>query len=233
MSTLSVLAARWVLALPALACSLEGHDIITTKLTYTRDISRIFAQHCVACHGEGYSIPLARYTEVRPWAVAIKEQVLARAMPPWGAIAGFGDLAPQRALPEEDMLVIAAWVLGGAPEGDPTLAPKAATTARAAVPAVRPKAADHGREPLLVVSTRVTLPHDLDISGIRPLPEVRVASIRIVATLPGGGVEPLLWLYGYEPEWHSVFRYARQIKLPAGTTVEASGPLRFALIGDD
>jgi hypothetical protein len=30
---------------------LTAHDVITTRLTYTRDISRIFVRRCVQCHG--------------------------------------------------------------------------------------------------------------------------------------------------------------------------------------
>src|SRR3954452_3829757 len=82
-----------LIALPAAA-----HDIITTKLTYTRDISRIFSRRCVSCHSESSSVPLTSYEQVRPWAVDIKEQVISRAMPPWGAVKGFGDLAPDMGL---------------------------------------------------------------------------------------------------------------------------------------
>ena len=70
------------------------------------------------------SIPLVSYETVRPWAVAIKEQVLSRAMPPWGAAKGFGDLSPDGALSQEEILIISAWVVGGAPEGDPATLPK-------------------------------------------------------------------------------------------------------------
>jgi hypothetical protein len=51
----------WLLALP-----LAAHDIITTKLTYTRDVSRILARRCASCHGEGSALPLTTYREVRP-----------------------------------------------------------------------------------------------------------------------------------------------------------------------
>src|ERR1700760_2037425 len=87
-----------------------AHDIITTDLTYTRDISRIFARRCVSCHSQSSSIPLTTYEETRPWAVAIKEQVLARTMPPFGAVKGFGSLAPDGALSQEEIMIISAWV---------------------------------------------------------------------------------------------------------------------------
>src|SRR5882724_2174909 len=105
------------------AIPVAAHDIITTKLTYTRDITRIFERRCLSCHGVNASIPLTSYDEVRPWAVAIKEQVLTRAMPPWGAVKGFGDLSPDDALTQDEMLIIAAWAVGGAPRGSPALLP--------------------------------------------------------------------------------------------------------------
>ncbi|HWD97580.1 MAG TPA: hypothetical protein VG345_01025, partial [Bryobacteraceae bacterium] len=120
---------EWMTARLALVCGLFAtpllaHDVITTKLTWSRDISRVFARRCLECHGAKASIPLTTYEQARPWAVDIKEQVLGRAMPPWGAVKGFGDLAPDNALSQEEMLMIAAWVVGGAPEGDAAFAPK-------------------------------------------------------------------------------------------------------------
>src|SRR3954466_14729205 len=108
-----------IIACVLLVYSSGAHDLITTKLTYSRNISRILAERCLACHGSQASIPLASYQQVRPWAVDIKEQVLRRRMPPWGAVKGFGNLAPDNGLTEEEVLILAAWVIGGAPEGNP------------------------------------------------------------------------------------------------------------------
>ena len=44
-------------------------------------------------------------------------------MPPWGAVKGFRDLAPDGALTEPEIQIVAAWVVGGAPEGDSALLP--------------------------------------------------------------------------------------------------------------
>src|SRR5579875_1224089 len=99
--------------------SLPAHELITTKLTYERDIKPILQRRCVSCHAAGSAIPLSTYAEARPWAVSVKEQVLLRKMPPWGAVKGFGDLWPDEALSEEEIQIIAAWVVGGAPEGEP------------------------------------------------------------------------------------------------------------------
>jgi|SRR5271165_3421092 len=199
-----------------------AHDIITTKLTYTRDVSRILSQRCLECHQSGSSIPLTTYEEVRPWAVSIKEQVLTRAMPPWGAVKGFGDLAPDHALSQEEMMVIAAWVIGGAPRGDPALAPHRYTPAPTT--AIPPSLAD-----ALSVSSRVRLAKPLDLIAIKPVPSERVVSARIVARLPDGRVRPLLWLYQYDPAWKTTFRFIGPIHLPAGTEIESNSPVQFKL----
>jgi hypothetical protein len=200
----------------------SAHDIITTKLTYTRDISRIFNQRCLECHHSGTSIPLTTYEEVRPWAVSIKEQVLSRAMPPWGAVKGFGDVAPDHALSQEEMLIIAAWVIGGAPQGDPALAARsnAAGPSTATLP---------GLEDVLSVSTRAMLARPLEVSAIKPTPKEKVISARIVARLPDGRTQPLLWLYEYDPAWRTAFRFRTPIRLPAGTEIESNTPLQFTL----
>jgi hypothetical protein len=203
-----------------LAISASAHDIITTKLTYTRDISRIFARRCVSCHGENSSVPLTSYEKVRPWAVDIKEQVLSRAMPPWGAVKGFGDLAPDHGLTQEEILIIAAWVVGGAPEGNPAMLPKLPPSVRAAVPKLR----DAG-----IVTDRVTLAKPVTLLGIRPLSTSPVASARIVARLPEGRTEPLLWLYRYDSRQERVFAFRRPVLLPAGSVVESDAPLKYAL----
>jgi hypothetical protein len=205
----------------ALTLPLSSHDIITTKLTYTRDISRIFARRCIACHGERSSIPLTSYQAVRPWAVGIKEQVLARSMPPWGAVKGFGDLSPDDGLTQEEILIIAAWVVGGAPQGDAAFLPRAEN---APLPATPEQMTD-----ALLVSTRTVLKKTLRTAGIKPQPERLVDSAKITARLPDGRVEPLLWLYRYDPSWDRVFRFRKQVILPRGTTVEASCPLRYYL----
>ncbi len=206
------------------SASLIAHDVITTKLTFSRDISRIFAARCLACHGSGSSIPLVTYEDARPWAVSIKEQVLSRAMPPWGAVKGFGNLTPDPSLTQEELMIIAAWVIGGAPQGDPAQLPKLKI-----MPASDPVEAPASTQ-ILAVSTRAILPESLVISGVRALTDRPVNSARITATLPGGRIEPLIWFYQYTPRTDSTFRFRDSVRLPARTVVESSTPLRFALL---
>jgi hypothetical protein len=165
------------------------------------------------------SIPLTSYSESRPWAIDIKEQVLARTMPPWGAVKGFGDLSPDDGLTQEEIFIIAAWVVGGAPQGDPALLPKDPQS-----PLLTPcdKLSDG-----LLVSTHTVLERPMRIAGVRPQPEKVIDSARIIARLPSGQVEPLLWLYRYDPSWDRVFRFRECVTLPRGTIIEASQPLRY------
>ena len=50
------------------ACvSAYGHDIITTKVTFDREIVRLFNTHCISCHREGgMAFSLATWKEARP-----------------------------------------------------------------------------------------------------------------------------------------------------------------------
>jgi len=207
-----------------LAClslnTLSAHDIITTNLTFTRDISRIFMRRCQGCHSSSDSIPLSSYEEARPWAVSIKEQVLSRRMPPWGAVKGFGHLSPDNSLTQEEIMVIAAWVVGGAPKGDTAFLPKAADRQASEMPELRDA---------LVINSRVTLEKPVTVAGIRPLANGTVDSARIIASFPDGHVEPLLWLFQYGAESSKVFRFSEPLRLPRGTVLEADAPLNFAL----
>jgi len=213
-----------VLLSAAIVEMMSPHDVITTNLTYTRDISRIFVKRCVACHAGGSSIPLTSYAEVRPWAVGIKEQVLSRSMPPWGAVKGFGNFSPDHALTQEEILIIAAWVIGGAPEGNPALLPSPVSQV-SGQPAP-------GMRDAFVITTPATLRHRMAMAGIRPLPERAVGSARIVAYLPNGDIEPLIWLYQFYPKWNRAFHFREPVEFPAGSRITSTTPLRVALETD-
>jgi len=219
MNSVRLAASFWALFVIGRLCA--AHDIITTNLTFTRDISRIFARHCVGCHGSGSSIPLTTYAQARPWAVAIKEQVLARAMPPWGALKGFGNLKPDESLSQEDILTIAAWVIGGAPQGDIRLLP-------AGLPAAKPDVKPVLRD-ALIVETRARLAKPIRASGIRPIADRKIVSARLTARLPDGRIEPLIWLFDFGPSESRSFSFRQALELPVGTLVESSSPVRFAL----
>ncbi len=58
---------------------------------------------------------LTTYDEVRPWARAIKEQVLARRMPMWHAARGFGAFKNDPTLTPIEIAMLVGWIDGGLP----------------------------------------------------------------------------------------------------------------------
>jgi hypothetical protein len=99
--------------------TLLSHNPTTTTVLFNREIVALLQNKCLQCHRDGgMSMPLGTYSEARPWAVAIKEEVLARRMPPWPAEAGYGDFANNVGLTTREMDFLVSWVEGNAPEGD-------------------------------------------------------------------------------------------------------------------
>jgi hypothetical protein len=94
------------------------HVPITSKIVFNREIAQIFQKKCFQCHTEGnVSVPLTTYKEARPWAVAIKEEILEKRMPPWGAAGGYGHFSNDLSLTGREISLILTWADGGAPSG--------------------------------------------------------------------------------------------------------------------
>lgn len=95
-------------------------------VTYSNQIARIFADHCVRCHREGEIGPFAMssYDEVAGWAEMIQEVVAEKRMPPWHANPEYGKFANDCSLSDKQCQLIEQWVADGAPEGDRTQLPE-------------------------------------------------------------------------------------------------------------
>jgi hypothetical protein len=198
--------------------SLTAHDVFSTKITWSREISRIVDKRCNSCHRDGgSSFSLTTFEQARPWAKAIKEEVLERRMPPFGAIKGFGDLADDEALTQEEIHLIADWVEGGSPEGDPTLLDKNPQYGPNAKQAPK-KGSD------VVVHGSLTLNHPMTIAALRLKNLKQGASVKVIADRPEGAVEPLLWVYNYKPEFDRAYYLRTPITLPAGARIETFPP---------
>ena len=93
--------------------------------TFNKDVLPILQQHCQECHRPGEIAPfsLLTYSEARPWAKAIKTAILTDKMPPWFADPNYGHFANDRRLSKAEIDTLAAWVDGGAAEGDKKDAP--------------------------------------------------------------------------------------------------------------
>jgi hypothetical protein len=185
-----------------------AHDVITTKLTWSAEISRIVYRRCVSCHQDGGAAPmsLVNYEDARPWAKAIRDEVLKRTMPPWGAVKGYRDLNGDMGLTQDEITRIAEWVEGGAPEGDPKYLPSSLPKP---IPAEKPPQGRRNRA--------ATLAADSTVLGVKPL--ISSENSKIYALRPDGSTEPLLWLHGYKAEWSRTFTFAEPLRLPAGTKV--------------
>jgi len=94
------------------------HTPITTKMTFQKEVAGIFQRKCFQCHTDGnISMSLTTYKDARPWAVAIKEEILERRMPPWSAVNGYGHFANDMSLTAREVSIILSWADGGAPSG--------------------------------------------------------------------------------------------------------------------
>jgi hypothetical protein len=202
----------WLAAFVCSVGTLSAHDVITTKVTFDREIVRLFNAHCVSCHHPGgTAFSLATYKEARPWAKAIEEEVLQRRMPPWGAVKGFGDFRNDIGLTPEQLELITDWEEGGAPEGEEKNLPSPSK--------LKPAEAAHQSAGALTASGNLTLTSPLKLDGLYPKTVRDGESFQITAELPDGSIEPLLWLDTYKKAFEHPFLLRTPIDLPAGTVL--------------
>jgi len=62
------------------------------------------------------------------------------------------------------------------------------------------------------------------------LPEGKADGAQIIAALPDGSVEPLLWLYGYSDRFRHPFLLRKPLSLPAGTLIRGVMPPASVLL---
>lgn len=198
-----------------LTSSAWAHTAVTTKITYTKEIARLIEKRCLRCHAAGSDIPLAAYGDVRAWAVAIREQVQTRSMPPWDAVRGFGQFRDDESLTQPEIDLFVQWVEGGTPKGDDLHLP----TGGAEPAPPRPK---FGGSLYLRWERRIRSP--LVLAGIRPSEAADGAAFQVTAIFPDGRVEPLLWINNYRKRWNRTYVFREPVVLPAGSRLELNGP---------
>jgi hypothetical protein len=93
--------------------------------TFYKDVLPVLQNHCQECHRAGEIAPMAllTYQDTRPWAKAIKTNVLSGKMPPWPADPHFGKFANDRSLSRAELDTLSAWADSGAAEGKASDAP--------------------------------------------------------------------------------------------------------------
>ena len=200
----------------AVAAHPRAHDVSTTPITWNREISRIVYDKCASCHRPGgTSFSLMTYPEVQPRAVAIRDAVLSRRMPPWGAVKGFGEFRNDEALTAEQIELMTDWVQDDTPKGNnPRMLP---APPKFTAPPGLTVPADAVR-----VGDTLTLTASMTLDGL--LPERASDGMQIVAMRPNGTVEPLLWLYGYDERFRHPFLLRKPLPLEAGTIIRGVKP---------
>jgi hypothetical protein len=200
-----------------IALILRAHTFYTTKITWSRDVSRIVYRNCASCHhAGGPSFSLMTYKEARPWAESIKEQVLNRRMPPWNAVKGFGEFKDDHGLTQEDLEIIGEWVEGGAPEGNPIYLPPLPDF-NAAGGELLPKHADR----LNILGTR-KLTKSIQVAGIELTDLPPSGGMQVIAEKPNGSIEPLIWIEKFNPNYGNTYYFREPLRFPAGTKIEIS-----------
>jgi len=170
--------------------------------TFSKDVAPILYKNCVECHRPAAMAPmsLVTYEDARPWARAIRQKVVARQMPPWGADPAIGTFSNDVSLRQAEIDTIAAWVDGGAPEGNRAELPKAPQFAEGwsigspdyvfkmqkpfSVPA-------DGTVPYVYITIPTNLKQDIWIKAVELKPTDRRVVHHIISTLiEGNGTTP-------------------------------------------
>jgi hypothetical protein len=213
---------RWWLML--IACPLLGHDIITTRITWAREISRIVHHRCASCHRPGSTtapMSLLTYDDARPWARAIAEEVLERRMPPWNPVKGFGQFKHEAGLNQEEIGLIADWVEGGAPLGEERYLPPNPA------PQPQPKPPSGTR---FQITDQLVLSKPLAAQGIAIIRMPESEAVRVWAESSDGATEPLLEIASFRSVANQPYEFARTLSLPAGTKLHVEGEATVSLI---
>jgi hypothetical protein len=200
--------------------ALFAHDPITTKVTWEREIAPLFEARCISCHAPGGGAPmsLATYDEARPWARAIREEVLARRMPRWPVVRGYGDFENDPSLSAFEIALITAWVDGGAPKTLPNRT-GAPAPSLAALPTPRLHAPAEGGKTVSIACRSQALPSGRLLSIT---PALRAGgSLRLILQLSDGRAEPLIWIRNFDPAFDQTYHLRTPVRLTRGTRLVA------------
>jgi hypothetical protein len=103
------------------AISKEAEAKAKSKVTYSKDVSRILQDNCQTCHHPGTATPfsLMNRDDAVKWADNIKEAVTEKRMPPWCADPHHGKFSNDRRLKPADVEALMSWIDTGMEAGDP------------------------------------------------------------------------------------------------------------------
>lgn len=89
-------------------------------VTYSNQVVRIVQKNCQICHRPGEAAPfsLMTYESAKKWGETVREAVTEKRMPPWLADPKHGKFANNRALKQEEIDTLVAWIDGGMAKGE-------------------------------------------------------------------------------------------------------------------
>jgi hypothetical protein len=217
------------LAAIAMACGLpvallQAHDPIGRRVTWTGDIARIIQARCVSCHADGGRGPmsLATYEDARPWARAIREEVLARRMPKWHAVRGYGDFRNDPSLSPFEIALIAAWADTGAQKGADAGVPTTSGNAPGRAPehpvAVREVHVACGRQ-RIPAGVLLALRPDLD----------RGESVGIAVRVGSARTDILAWIRDFDPDFTETYWLRTPLHLERAAELVTEGTAACAI----
>lgn len=201
---------------------LLAHDRITTKITWDREIAPIFQARCVSCHSPGgrAPMPLITYEQARPWAKAIKEEVLSRRMPKWHVVRGYGDFRNDPSLSAFEVALVAAWADGGAPASAKASASAKATADEPAKLETRADSVD--RPPTRSITVACTA-RRLPVGRLVALKPTlaKGESLRLTLLHADGSEEPLLWVKDFDPAFQETYWLRNPVTITRASRLRA------------
>ena len=96
--------------------AVETHGSLRTTVLFDREIVRLLNDRCVMCHVDGgLAFPLETYEQTWLQGRAMRSSVLRRHMPPWPAVAGYGEFTNDNHLTLRESQFLVSWVEGLGP----------------------------------------------------------------------------------------------------------------------
>jgi hypothetical protein len=201
-----------------------AHPRISTSLTWHRDIQPILAKRCLGCHVQGGRGPMAldTYVGARPWAQAIREEVMERRMPPSGVRLGGNRFSNVPTIPIAEMEMLTAWIDGGAPRGNPDEQPPAPAPPAPPAFAAQARAARSTAGPVTIAAATHLL-------GLKLVMEAPDGTADVLAVHPSGRRDFLMRMGPPGVPDQTTYWLRRPLALEKGTRVEVRASAPYAL----
>ena len=217
-----------------------SHGSSTTTVLFDREIVRILNERCVMCHADdSLSFPLLTYEQTWLQGRSMRSSVLRRHMPPWPAVAGYGDFVNDNHLTMRETQFLVSWVEGLGPRNAGKVFLNVVDPKAAAPPEVRATThSDHWRlgepdlarqlPPLTIAANERDMVKrtviDLGLSSTRQVRalEFMPGDRRIVRAVTFSVERTGQWLGGWTP-WHGFVTLPDNVayRVPAGTRIVA------------